>query len=110
MAMVGRQILKDITGKYRIYDYTVGAITSTVTPGSIVKGASILVGYNTGVISIGTKLQDKCIKLLNMPKKCSWKTLGYVNDLDALKWSSNVYQYKIAMMVGNFNYKPNTIA
>ena len=102
MAMVGRKI---IDGK--MSDYSIGAMTSTVTPGSIVKGASILVGYNTKVIDFGTTLLDTCIKLWNIPEKCSWKNLGYVDDLTALKWSSNVYQYKIAMMVAGFDYSYN---
>ncbi len=102
MAIAGKQLIDN-----EINDYSVGAIVSSVTPGSVVKGASILVGYNNGVIDIGTTLYDSCIKFLNMPAKCSWKTLGYVNDLDALKWSSNVYQFKIAMMVGGFDYSYN---
>lgn len=63
-----------------------------------------MVGYETGVIDIGTYMEDSCIKLYNLPEKCSWKTLGIINDLEALKYSSNVYQYKIAMKVGGFNY------
>lgn len=39
-----------------------------------------------------------------MPEKCSWKTLGFINDLDALKWSSNIYMFKTAMMVGGQPY------
>lgn len=107
LSLAGKQILKNSLGNYEIYDYSVGTVTSTITPGSIVKGASIIVGYNAGVIDIGTVLYDTCIGLLNMPDKCSWKSLGYVSDLDALKWSSNVYQYRIAMMVGGFNYSPH---
>lgn len=105
-AIAGRQILKN-KKNYEIYDYSIGNIVSAVTPGSIVKGASILVGYNTKVIDIGTTLLDSCITFLNVPQKCSWRNMGYVNDLDALKWSSNIYQFKIAMMVGGFNYSPN---
>ncbi len=105
-ALAGKQVLRNSTNNYEIYDYSVGALTSTITPGSIVKGASMIVGYNSKVIDIGTVMYDNCISLLNMPEKCSWKTLGYVSDLDALKWSSNVYQYKIAMMVGGFDYHP----
>lgn len=53
-------------------------------------------------------MEDSCIKFLNMPKKCSWTNLGMINDLEALKYSSNIYQFKIAMMVGKFNYKYNS--
>ena len=90
--------------KYDAYDYGVGAILDAVTPGSIVKGASILVGYKEKVIDIGSKILDECISYNNMPEKCSWKTLGFINDLDALKWSSNIYMFKTAMMVGGQPY------
>ncbi len=99
-SMVGRSINKN-----KIYDNSIGNIMTNVTPGSVVKGASIIVGYNTKVIDIGTTMEDKCIKLYNLPLKCSWTTLGKVNDIEALARSSNVYQYKIAMMVGGFDYK-----
>ena len=63
-----------------------------------------MVGYTTGAIDIGTHMVDSCIGLYNLPEKCSWKTLGYINDIEALAYSSNVYQYKIAMKVGGFDY------
>lgn len=103
LSMSGKKIIKE-KGRYRAYDNSEGVFLSTVTPGSVVKGASIMVGYDTGAIDIGTKMQDSCIKLYNLPEKCSWKTLGYINDLEALAYSSNVYQYKIAMKVGGFDY------
>lgn len=108
ISMVGKQILYDAkTNTYEFYNFDEGVILSTVVPGSVVKGASISVGYKHKAIDIGTVLEDKCIKLAYMPKKCSWRTLGYVNDLQALMYSSNVYQYKIAMMVGGFEYSYN---
>ena len=105
LSMSGKQIVKK-DGIYKAYDISEGAFLSTITPGSVVKGASIMVGYNTGKLKIGDYKQDTCIYLYNLPEKCSWKTLGYINDIDALALSSNVYQYKIAMSVGGFNYYP----
>lgn len=105
-AMAGKELYKD-NNKYKVYDFSEGSIISTATPGSVVKGASIIVGYNEKVIDIGTIMKDECIKLNNLPRKCSWRTLGYINDLNAIKYSSNVYQFKIAMMVGGFDYKYN---
>ncbi len=103
MSISGKELIKE-KGTYKAYDAPEGVILSTITPGSVVKGASIMVGYETGAIDIGTYMEDSCIKLYNLPEKCSWKTLGIINDLEALKYSSNVYQYKIAMKVGGFNY------
>ena len=107
LAMAGKQVKKDENGKLYVEDYTPGIVTMSVTPGSIVKGASMLVGYKYGAISIGESLQDECIKIKATPEKCSWRTLGYINDIEALAYSSNVYQYKIAINVGKGKYKYN---
>lgn len=100
---ISGKVLSD-NNRHLTIDNPEGVFLSTVTPGSVVKGASIMVGYTTGVIKIGDYMEDSCIKLYNLPSKCSWKTLGYINDLSALAFSSNVYQYKIAMKVGGFDY------
>lgn len=106
LAMSGKQaIFKN--SKYEIQDYTPGIVTSPMTVGSIVKGASMYVGYINNVISIGEYQQDECVKLYSVPKKCSWTTLGYINDVTALAQSSNVYQFKIAMKLAGFDYSYN---
>lgn len=108
MSMSGKELFDDkLSNSYEVYDYAEGAIISTITPGSVVKGASMIVGYNQGVIDIGTTMLDQCIKLYNLPQKCSWRSLGVIDDAEAIKYSSNVYQYKIAMMVGGFDYAYN---
>lgn len=103
LAISGKQILSK-GGTYKFVDYTTGLLTNPVVPGSIIKAASILVGYDTGVLKIGEVKKDECIKIQATPKKCSWKTLGNVNDLQALAMSSNVYQFKIAMDVAKAKY------
>lgn len=103
LSMSGKKVVEK-NEKYKAYDNSEGTFLSTITPGSVVKGASIMVGYTTGAIDIGTHMVDSCIGLYNLPEKCSWKTLGYINDIEALAYSSNVYQYKIAMKVGGFDY------
>jgi len=106
LAMSGKQaITKD--GKIEVLDYTPGIVTLPVTPGSIVKGASMMVGYKYGAIDIGTVQKDECLKIKSTPEKCSWRTMGNINDLYALRYSSNVYQYKIAIKVAKGNYQYN---
>lgn len=107
LAMSGKQVVKDDNGRKKIIDYTPGITTLPVTPGSVVKGASMLVGYKYGAIDIGEQLVDECIKIKDTPEKCSWRTMGTIDDLYALRYSSNVYQYKIAIKVGNGNYQHN---
>lgn len=106
LAMSGKQV-RESNGKKYIVDYTPGVVTLPVTAGSVVKGASMLVGYKYSAIDIGTVMQDECIKIKDTKEKCSWKTLGYIDDITALKYSSNSYQYKIAISVGNGEYKYN---
>ena len=107
LAMAGKQVIKNDKGSLEVVDYTPGIVTLPVTPGSIVKGASMIVGYKYGAIDIGSYQYDECIKIKNTPEKCSWRTMGNIDDLYALRYSSNVYQYKIAIKVGNGHYEYN---
>ena len=107
LAMAGKQIKEKDDGNYKIYDYTPGVITGSVTPGSIVKGASHIVGYNTGALKIGDIRKDECIKIAATPLKCSFKNYGRIDDLQALKYSSNVYQFFTAINVGKGKYGYN---
>ncbi len=106
LAMAGKQV-KEENGQYKIYDYTPGIVTSPVVMGSAVKGASQIVGYNTGALKIGEKRYDTCVKIAATPEKCSWKYLGYLNDITALAQSSNTYQFYTAIKVGHGNYVYN---
>lgn len=106
LAISGKQIVKD--GKdYKVYDYTHNISTDTMTVGSVVKGASMSVGYKYGAIEIGEYMYDECIKIYSKPQKCSWSKLGRINDVDALAYSSNIYQFKTAMRLSNFDYRYN---
>ena len=105
LAMAGKQVLFNDDGSKYIVDYTPGVFTLPVTPGSIVKGASIAVGYKYGAIDIGTVMYDECIKIKNTKEKCSWRNLGSLNDIKALQLSSNIYQFKIAMKVAGATYE-----
>ena len=102
LAMSGKEIIgKDII------DISIGNITDTVIAGSVVKGASMLVGFSEGAIKIGEVMKDECIKIKSTPKKCSIYTMGNINDINALAFSSNVYQFKTAIKVGKGIYRYN---
>ncbi len=106
LAMTGKQV-KEENGKLQVIDYTPGVLTSPVVAGSVVKGASQTVGYNTGALKIGEVRYDNCVKIAATPEKCSWKSLGRLNDITAIAYSSNTYQYYTAIKVGKGNYKYN---
>lgn len=104
LAMASKQITSTSDG-YKISDYTTNILTGSDTSGSVVKGASMLVGYKTGNLKIGDVFYDKCIKFKNTPQKCSWSTsLGALNDVKALEYSSNSYQFQLALKVAGVNY------
>lgn len=104
-AFIGKMITYN--GEYSFIDNSLGLITDAITPGSSIKGASHLVGYSTGAITYGQKITDGCIKIKNVDKKCSWKNLGVIDDLEALKYSSNYYQFVTAIKIGKGNYRYN---
>lgn len=104
LAMSGKRVIKQDNGELKVIDYTPGIITTSVTPGSVVKGASHIVGYNTGALKIGEKRNDACIKIAATPLKCSLHEYGNIDDLQALKYSSNTYQFHTAIKVGKANY------
>lgn len=88
-------------------DISLNNINKSYTIGSAVKGATIAVGYKYKLIEPGKYINDSCVKLLFVPKKCSFKKLGKVNDLTALSNSSNYYQYMIAIKLTGNTYAPN---
>lgn len=91
-----------------IIDNTTSILTSPITPGSVVKGASMLVGYNQGAIKIGERMLDECVKVAGVTEKCSSvNNLGVINDITALAKSSNVYQFKTAIRVNGQEYFKN---
>lgn len=99
LAMSGKKIVDGV-----FYDITPDIFVTTVTAGSVVKGASHFVGYKESVLSFGEVRKDFCIKIRNTEAKCSWRNLGTLNDLTALKYSSNSYQFQTAIKLGKGKY------
>ena len=102
-AIVGERFLEN--GKQSGFqEIGVNTVLSSFTVGSIVKGASHTVGYLNGVIELDKKIKDSCVKLYLNPQKCSYKELGYLDDISALKWSSNYYQFLTAIKLVGKKY------
>ncbi|WP_341299700.1 penicillin-binding protein 2 [Lysinibacillus sp. FSL H8-0500] len=108
LSMVGKKIEKDPeTGKNVVLDYAYGTFTTAYEAGSTVKAATVLTGYNQGVISMGTSMGDEPIVLARTsPKTSIFNRSGYItmNDLMALERSSNVYMFKIALLINGTPY------
>lgn len=82
-------------------------VNSSFTVGSVVKGASMAMAYQNNLVEIGKKIKDACVKLYLVPEKCSYKSLGYVDDITALKTSSNYYQFLLAIKLAGYQYSYN---
>ncbi|TQR24377.1 penicillin-binding protein 2, partial [Lysinibacillus sphaericus] len=108
LANVGMKIEKNPeTGKNEVVDYSYGTFTTAYEAGSAVKAATLLTGYNQGVVSMGAYMGDEPIELAGTPtKKSIFNQSGYItmNDLTALERSSNVYMFKIAMLMNGTPY------
>lgn len=107
LALTGLKILDN----NEFSDITITAFTSAYAMGSVVKAASNTVGYLSGAIEVGKKVYDSCVKLWSEPSKCSYTRLGNVDDITALRTSSNYYQFVTAIkstgQVYQYNMKFN---
>lgn len=103
LSIVGKQIV-DNHGTQEVQDFALGAMTSSYAMGSVVKGATLLTGFQTGAIQPGEVQVDAPVKIKGTPLKKSYENMGPINDLTALKKSSNVYMFKTAMKIAGVNY------
>ncbi|MGD6841330.1 peptidoglycan D,D-transpeptidase FtsI family protein [Bacillus infantis] len=102
LTMAGKKIADG-----EMQDDALGNITTTYNVGSAVKGATILTGYKEGVIQPGSVIFDGPLRIKGTPIKKSWKNLGPLDDINALKYSSNVYMFQTAIRIGGGVYKPD---
>ena len=98
---------KKINSNNIFVDYSYNTVLDSYAVGSAVKGASISVGYKYNLIDENFKVRDACVKLFSQREKCSWKDLGYLDDIEALRMSSNYFQYLIAIKATGNEYVRN---
>ncbi len=103
VALSGLRLLDN--GEFQ--DITITSFTSSFAMGSVVKGASNTVGYLSGGIEVGKRLYDSCVKLWSEPAKCSYTKLGVVDDITALRTSSNYFQFITAIQSTGQTYQYN---
>jgi penicillin-binding protein A len=108
LSMAGKRIVRDKkTNEVYLEDDALGNILNTFNAGSVVKGATVLTGYNTGAIHPGQSFDDRGLQFKDTPLKKSYSYLGKPNDINALKLSSNVYMFHTAIKIGNGVYRYN---
>jgi len=91
LAMVGMVIEERSNGTLRVVSHPMGTFQAASTPGSSIKGASLMVGYHTGGTTVGQSRHDRSITFRGSPPLRSWRDLGSVDDIRAIGESSNIY-------------------
>lgn len=106
LAMTGRIIEWDDEKKEYVFtDNSLGTFQNSFTMGSVVKGATLLAGYNANATTLGQVRLDEKMSFKGGLIKGSWKVMGNINDITALTQSSNVYFFKQTMsLAGGVNY------
>lgn len=108
LTMAGKQIVKNKeTETQEMHDFALGNIITSYNAGSAIKGATILTGYQRGAITPGTNFFDEPLKIKDTKEKGSWRNFGDVDDIRALRVSSNVYMFKTAIKIGGGHYQYN---
>ncbi|TKC19139.1 peptidoglycan D,D-transpeptidase FtsI family protein [Robertmurraya kyonggiensis] len=91
----------------KFYDYTPGTFTYAFEQGSVVKGATLLAGYQTGVRKIGETEMDEVLHIKGSGTFSSSHVMNRINDLRAIESSSNVYMWLTAIEIMNGKYVRN---
>lgn len=90
-----------------ILPYASGTYQDSNAPGSIIKGATLYMGLNEGVVQPGEVIVDAPMHIAGTPPKASYRNYGPINDIQSLGVSSNVYMFNIAIRLGGASYIPN---
>lgn len=90
-----------------IIPYASGNYLDSNAPGSVVKGATLYMGLNEGVVKPGEVIVDAPMCFIGTPCKASFNNYGAINDIQSLAKSSNVYMFHIAIRLGGGVYVPN---
>lgn len=104
LVMSGKEIDKK-TGE--VTDISSGNYVNAVKIGSTSKGATLYTAFKENIIVPNTYMVDEPIKIKGTKEKKSWKTMGNINEVDAMALSSNVYMFRIAMKLAGAEYRYN---
>ncbi|QKS70908.1 penicillin-binding protein 2 [Paenalkalicoccus suaedae] len=84
------------------YNSDLGTFTQGYVVGSSMKGATVLAGFDTGVLAPGNTVFDRPVNFPGSNPIRSVSNLGYVDDIAALERSSNIYMIEVAMRLVNY--------
>ncbi len=84
-----------------------GTYLNSYLMGSAIKPAMLYMGQNEGVVYPGQIILDAPMFVKGTAKFASYKNYGLINDVEAIKDSSNVYMAMIAIALGGAEYVEN---
>lgn len=90
-----------------IINYASGNYLEGYTPGSVVKGATVFMGLNEGVVNKDEMIYDAPMRIKGTPQIASYRNYGNVNAVSALRVSSNIYMVNVAIRLAKSTYIPN---
>lgn len=103
-AMSGMLLQEDGT----MIPYASGNYIDDFTPGSVVKGATVYMGLNEGVVTPSEQIYDTPMKIQGTATKQSYNgQIGLANAVRALELSSNVYMFNVAIRLAGATYVEN---
>ena len=103
IAMSGQQINDDGT----FIPFASGNYLQSFLPGSTVKPGVLYMGLNEGVVQINETIMDAPMYFAGGLVKGSYSNKGLINEIEAIRQSSNVYMFHIAIRLGGGYYTPH---
>ena len=107
LAMAG---LKHDTNTGELTTDSLGTIMNNFVPGSVVKGATLTAGWESGAITGNQVMTDQPISFGGSSAITSWFTqygARQITALEALEYSSNTYMVQLALNMMGTPYTPN---
>ena len=86
--------------------YASGNYLSAFLPGSTAKLSTLYMGLNEGVVKPGEIILDAPMYFKGGLVKQSYTNKGLIDDVEAIRQSSNVYMFHIAIRLGGGYYTP----
>ena len=103
IAMSGQQITDD--GDF--IPFASGNYLQSFLPGSTVKPGVLYMGLNEGSVKINEVIHDAPMYFKGGLVKGSYSNKGLINEIEAIRQSSNVYMFHIAIRLGGGTYTPH---
>lgn len=96
-------IMEDEDGEFA--DYAIGNFTNAFAVGSVIKPAVLLIGYAEGVVEYGQEICNDQLNFAGTEPKGNYKSMGCLNETEAIARSANVYFYTIFLWVAGLTYQ-----